>query len=149
MVSEKQKRGYRYTRSLKHGHLLAERFSGSSLAHVRPIVTVGIRRKWFVRPQLDRDLLHERHEHVRHLLEPRNSELVYEFSTSCLKHVKDIPRILHKIRTVCSSVSDWYNLYQVQNCAKHITCAHYPVDIAKRCKDKRTVQWVKVRAYLC
>jgi hypothetical protein len=70
-------------------------------------------RKWFLRPQLDQNILNERHEHVHHLLEPQNAELVYEFSTSCLKHVKDIPRILHRVKMVCSSVSDWYNLYQV------------------------------------
>ncbi|KAL6056931.1 MutS protein 5 [Balamuthia mandrillaris] len=69
-------------------------------------------RRWFLRPLLDQETIQRRQSHVEALLDPKISETFSELTNECLKHVKDIPRILNRVRSASSSANDWFNLFQ-------------------------------------
>ncbi|KAJ3057389.1 MutS protein msh5 [Rhizophlyctis rosea] len=65
-------------------------------------------KQWFLRPVLDLDILEERHRTVAFFLRP-DMLFVAEQLGNCLKHVKNIPRILHSMK-LTMSIADWQAL---------------------------------------
>ncbi|KAJ3042960.1 MutS protein msh5 [Rhizophlyctis rosea] len=65
-------------------------------------------KQWFLRPVLDLDTLEQRHRTVGFFLRP-DMLYVAEQLGNCLKHVKNIPRILHYMR-IKASILDWQAL---------------------------------------
>lgn len=45
-------------------------------------------------------------------MQPYNKELMQEFQ-NCLKHIKDIPRIVSRLKSYNASIGDWKGLYEV------------------------------------
>ncbi|KAJ3280380.1 MutS protein msh5 [Borealophlyctis nickersoniae] len=65
-------------------------------------------RHWFLRPSVNMDILEERHATIEFFLRP-DCLFVAEQLVSCLKHVKNIPKILYNLRTK-ASIAEWQAL---------------------------------------
>ncbi|XP_028835128.1 mutS protein homolog 5 [Denticeps clupeoides] len=68
-------------------------------------------RQWFLRPTRDLAVLMRRQEVVRFFTSPRNSD---SFNTlkSCLRNIRSIPTLLHRMSLSHTKVSDWQSLYR-------------------------------------
>ena len=65
---------------------------------------------WFLQPLYDKDMIEERLQHVSFLSDPKNESVTQDLQES-LKKIADLPRIIEKIESVQSSVSDWRKLF--------------------------------------
>jgi DNA mismatch repair ATPase MutS len=63
-------------------------------------------------PLQDINQITERLNGVSFFLHSENGEHVVQLK-SCLKHIKDVAKILARIRTFRSSIMDWWHLFQV------------------------------------
>jgi DNA mismatch repair ATPase MutS len=70
-------------------------------------------RRWMLRPILSQSTIEERLDVVGFLSNPENLELFNGLERN-LKSVKDIPRILARVREFKSSVTDWSALFEVR-----------------------------------
>ncbi|XP_029213276.2 mutS protein homolog 5-like isoform X3 [Acropora millepora] len=98
-------------------------------------------RMWFLRPSRDVNLLKQRHKAVSFFMSPRNAELVASLQDS-LKHIKNVSRVLSRMKTAQASVGDWQALYKTAYNGTYIAdlCKTIPVDIeiARRITTKFT-----------
>jgi DNA mismatch repair protein MSH5 len=71
-----------------------------------------ILRKWFLRPLVHGNMIKERQDTIEFFLRAANNDLVAAL-TNNLRRIKDLQRILGRIRTSSSSVTDWCLLMEV------------------------------------
>ncbi|CAJ0825896.1 5141_t:CDS:10 [Entrophospora sp. SA101] len=78
--------------------------------------TLGKRllKQWFLRPTLDISIIHERQHTIECFIKPDNLK-ASSLLTKCLKHIKNIERIVQNIKGKLS-VKDWQSLLQ-RTCA--------------------------------
>lgn len=98
-------------------------------------------RMWFLRPSRDVNLLKQRQKAVSFFMSLRNAELVASLQDS-LKHIKNVSRVLSRMKTAQASVGDWQALYKTAYNGTYIAdlCKTIPVDIeiARRITTKFT-----------
>nr|CAG8531242.1 9277_t:CDS:10 [Entrophospora candida] len=103
--------------------------------------TLGKRllKQWFLRPTLDISIIHERQHTIECFIKPDNLK-ASSLLTKCLKHIKNIERIVQNIKGKLS-VKDWQSLLQfafyclkIRNLIKEF---HYeePLQIFKRIEE--------------
>ncbi|XP_036394605.1 mutS protein homolog 5 [Megalops cyprinoides] len=68
-------------------------------------------RQWFLRPTRDLSVLSRRQEVVRFFTSPRNSDTVSTLQ-GCLRNIRSIPTLLHRMSLSHTKVSDWQCLYK-------------------------------------
>lgn len=68
--------------------------------------------EWVSRPTQDKDIIDYRHESIRFFLQLDIRESTKEFSDN-LKHVKNIHRLLAKVKESKTNSSDWQHILQV------------------------------------
>ncbi|XP_073227555.1 mutS protein homolog 5-like isoform X2 [Porites lutea] len=87
-------------------------------------------RMWFLRPSRDISLLRKRQKAVSYFMSLRNVELVASLQ-DCLKHIKNVSRILSRMTTAQASVGDWQALYKTAYNGTYIAdlCKTIPTDI--------------------
>ena len=74
---------------------------------------------WFFRPTLDRNTLQSRLDAVSFFVNARNEDIVNSIKES-LKHIKNVTKIIAKIKTSKLNVSDWVNVLQTTQNALRI-----------------------------
>ncbi|CAH1762843.1 6722_t:CDS:10 [Entrophospora sp. SA101] len=76
--------------------------------------TLGKRllKQWFLRPTLDISIIHERQHTIECFIKPDNLK-ASSLLTKCLKHIKNIERIVQNIKGKLS-VKDWQSLLQIE-----------------------------------
>ncbi|XP_064626771.1 mutS protein homolog 5-like [Lineus longissimus] len=74
---------------------------------------------WFMRPIRNPVLLAERLDAVEFFANSRNIEMTNSLH-NCLKHIKNVPRILTRMRKAQASVGDWQALYKTAYNAVYI-----------------------------
>ncbi|KXJ15947.1 MutS protein-like 5 [Exaiptasia diaphana] len=98
-------------------------------------------RIWFMRPTRNLDVLKQRQTAIGFFMASRNQELVASLQ-DCLKNMKNISRILSRMKTAQASVTDWQALYKTVYNAVYLTdlCRTIPSDIkiATKVKDHFT-----------
>jgi DNA mismatch repair protein MSH5 len=81
-------------------------------------------RTWILRPLIKADEIALRTEGVRFFASPGNTGLVGDFH-KLLRQVKDVPRMMLRLRQASSSVLDWLNLaltFKALDEIRHIVC---------------------------
>lgn len=73
-----------------------------------------------MRPSNDTAVIRDRLDTVSYFLQPENFSLLSELQNS-LKNIKELDRILVRIKGVRASINDWKNLHQVNKCAMKCT----------------------------
>ncbi|KAK6178854.1 hypothetical protein SNE40_011344 [Patella caerulea] len=68
-------------------------------------------RLWFMRPLKNLQLIKERHDAVTFFSLPRNIEVLTTLQ-DCMKHIRNIPRILSKMVLAQASITDWQVMYK-------------------------------------
>ncbi|KAL4646817.1 hypothetical protein GN956_G9558 [Arapaima gigas] len=68
-------------------------------------------RQWFLRPTRDMSVLTRRQEVVRFFTSPRNADVLGTLQ-GCLRNVRSIPTLLHRMTLSHTKVSDWHSLYK-------------------------------------
>lgn len=68
--------------------------------------------EWVSRPTQDKDVLDYRHESIRFFLQPNMREVTKEFSDN-LKHIKNIHRLLSKVKESKTKSNDWQHILKV------------------------------------
>ncbi|XP_046326670.2 mutS protein homolog 5-like [Haliotis rufescens] len=88
-------------------------------------------RLWFLRPLRNVDLLKQRHAAIEFFMHARNIEVLTTLS-DCLKHIKNVPRIITRMLQAQASVGDWQALYKTTYHAIYIRdlCRAQPQHIA-------------------
>jgi DNA mismatch repair ATPase MutS len=66
-------------------------------------------RQWLIRPVNSKELIEDRLDTIEFLLDIKNSELRSALSTA-VKAMHDTERIVNRIQSMRSSVTDWQNL---------------------------------------
>ncbi|XP_064386195.1 mutS protein homolog 5-like [Halichondria panicea] len=66
---------------------------------------------WFLRPLNDKQTLTNRLDAISFLSSPRNEEVATTLH-SCIKQIKNIPRILVRMSNAVATISDWKALYK-------------------------------------
>ncbi|KAK3747589.1 hypothetical protein QZH41_015825 [Actinostola sp. cb2023] len=96
---------------------------------------------WFMRPTRNLEVIQQRQMAIVFFMAPRNQELVASLQ-DCLKNIKNISRILSRMKTAQASVTDWQALYKTVYNAVYLTdiCRTIPSDItiATKVKDHFT-----------
>ncbi|XP_048117765.1 mutS protein homolog 5 isoform X6 [Alosa alosa] len=69
-------------------------------------------RKWFLQPTRDITVLHRRQEVVQFFTTPRNLD-TFRILQSCLRNIRSIPTLLHRMALSHTKVNDWQSLYKV------------------------------------
>ncbi|XP_031553158.1 mutS protein homolog 5-like [Actinia tenebrosa] len=104
-------------------------------------------RIWFMRPTRNIEVLSQRQKAINFFMLPRNQELVSSLQ-DCLKNIKNISRILSRMKTAQASVTDWQALYKTVYNAIYIAdlCRTFPADvvIATKIKDHFTHELPRV-----
>ncbi|XP_032221965.2 mutS protein homolog 5 isoform X2 [Nematostella vectensis] len=88
-------------------------------------------RMWFLRPTRDILVLTERQKAITFFTTPRNIDLIASLQ-DCLKNVKNVSRILVRMKTAQASITDWQALYKTVYNAMYIAdlCRTIPSEIA-------------------
>jgi len=96
----------------------------------RSVLGGNMLRMWFLRPSRDISLLKQRQKAVSYFMGLRNAEVVASLQ-DCLKHIKNISRILSRMTTAQASVGDWQALYKTAYNGTYIAdlCKTIPMDI--------------------
>ncbi|XP_071954087.1 mutS protein homolog 5-like isoform X2 [Antedon mediterranea] len=81
------------------------------LNRTKSIIGSNLMRVWFRRPSRDINLLRQRQEAIAFFMSPRNVEVLSSLQ-GCLKHIKNVPRILSKMKQAQASIGDWQALYK-------------------------------------
>ncbi|KAJ8290154.1 hypothetical protein GJAV_G00009350 [Gymnothorax javanicus] len=68
-------------------------------------------RQWFLRPTRDLTVLSRRQEVVRFFTSPRNSDVLHTLQ-GCLRNIRSIPTLLHRMALSHTKISDWQCLYK-------------------------------------
>ncbi|XP_067679638.1 mutS protein homolog 5-like [Haliotis asinina] len=68
-------------------------------------------RLWFLRPLRNVEILKQRHAAIEFFMHARNIEVLTTLS-DCLKHIKNVPRIITRMLQAQASVGDWQALYK-------------------------------------
>ncbi|XP_063055890.1 mutS protein homolog 5 isoform X2 [Engraulis encrasicolus] len=68
-------------------------------------------RKWFLQPTRDLTVLQRRKEVVQFFTSPRNSDS-FKVLQGCLRNVRSIPTLLHRMALSHTKVNDWQCLYK-------------------------------------
>ncbi|XP_070564390.1 mutS protein homolog 5-like isoform X2 [Ptychodera flava] len=68
-------------------------------------------RMWFLRPSLDLDLLKERQDAIKFFVSPRNIEICTSLQDA-LRNIKNVARVLARMKTAQATIGDWQALYQ-------------------------------------
>ncbi|XP_048117760.1 mutS protein homolog 5 isoform X3 [Alosa alosa] len=68
-------------------------------------------RKWFLQPTRDITVLHRRQEVVQFFTTPRNLD-TFRILQSCLRNIRSIPTLLHRMALSHTKVNDWQSLYK-------------------------------------
>lgn len=69
-------------------------------------------KEWVSRPSRDKDLLDARHASICYLSQPNIREKVLEMA-SHLRHIKDIHRLLSRVRETKATSNDWQYILKV------------------------------------
>ncbi|CAG8583268.1 1562_t:CDS:10 [Funneliformis caledonium] len=95
-------------------HMQAKSKEGLSLFGILNNTRTSLGKKmfkqWFLRPTLDLTVIGERQHTIEHFLKPGNLEYAEQL-VSCLKNIKNIPRIIHNMKRNMK-VKDWQSLLQ-------------------------------------
>ncbi|XP_062522502.1 mutS protein homolog 5-like isoform X2 [Corticium candelabrum] len=107
----------------------------------RTRTTIGSRRLklWFLQPLRDITVLQKRINAVEFLTSTRHVDVVQSL-VDCLRHVKNVPRILSRMTSAHASVGDWQSLYKTVCNAIYIgdACRALPKEIDIFCKIAAT-----------
>jgi DNA mismatch repair protein MSH5 len=68
--------------------------------------------EWVSKPTRDKEVLDYRHEAIRFFLQSDMRDAIQEFSNN-LKHVKNIHRLLAKVKESKSKSNDWQHILKV------------------------------------
>ncbi|XP_033111357.1 mutS protein homolog 5-like [Anneissia japonica] len=100
------------------------------LNKTKSVIGSNLMRIWFMRPSRDINLLRQRQEAVAFFMSPRNIEVVSSLQ-DCLKHIKNVPRILSKMKQAQASIGDWQALYKTAYNAVYIgdICRSQPAEL--------------------
>src|SRR3989442_928733 len=81
------------------------------LNKTRTAVGKNLFKQWFLHPTLDIAVLEERHHTIDCFLQSDNVHVSEQLS-ACLKHIKNIPKILENMRKKLLIASEWQGLLQ-------------------------------------
>lgn len=72
--------------------------------------------EWVSRPTRDKEIIDYRHESIRFFLQSNMRESIKELSNN-LKHIKNIHRLLAKVKESKSKSNDWQHILKVRHIA--------------------------------
>jgi DNA mismatch repair ATPase MutS len=78
--------------------------------------------EWVSKPTRDKDIIDYRHESIRYFLQSDMRNAMQELSGN-LKHIKNIHRLLAKVKESKSSSNDWQYILKVLFSLRVIECA--------------------------